>query len=72
MDMVKIGDAVMCFDDPISLETYIFVMKNALLILTMGHNLIPPFLIWEAGHILDETPKHQTPCPSIDNHSIWD
>ncbi len=45
MDMVEIGDAAMCFDDPISLETYILVMKNALLIPTMGHNLIPPFLI---------------------------
>ena len=72
MDMVEIGDAAMCFDDPISLETYILVMKNALLIPTMGHSLIPPFLIREAGLILDETPKHQTPCPSIDNHSIWD
>jgi hypothetical protein len=45
MDMVKIGDAAMCYDDPISLVTYILVMKNALLIPLMGHNLIPPFLI---------------------------
>ncbi len=72
MNTVEIGDAAMCFDDPISLETYILVMKNALLIPPMGCNLIPPFLIWEAGLILDETPKHQTPCPSIDNHSIRD
>ena len=46
MDMVKIGDAEMCFDNPISLETYILVVKNALLIPLMGHNLIPSFLIW--------------------------
>jgi hypothetical protein len=72
MDMVEIVDAAMCFDDPISLETYILVMKNALLIPTMGHSLIPPFLIREAGLILDETPKHQTSCPSIDNNSIRD
>jgi hypothetical protein len=72
MDMVEIGDAAMCFDDPISLETFILVMKNGLLIPMMGHNLIPPFLIRKAGLILDETPKHQTPCPSIDNHSIRD
>ena len=57
MDMVEIGDAAMCFDDPISLETYILVMKNALLIPTMGHSLISPFLIREAGLILDETPS---------------
>jgi hypothetical protein len=72
MDMVKIGDAAMCYDDPISLVTYILVMKNALLIPSMGHNLIPPFLIQEAGLILNKTPKHQTPYPMIDNHSIWD
>jgi hypothetical protein len=72
MDMVEIGDVAMCYDDPISLITYILVMKNALLIPSMGHNLIPPFLIREAGLILDETPKHQTPYPTIDNHSIWD
>jgi hypothetical protein len=70
MDMVEIGDVAMCYDDPIFLITYILVMKNALLIPLMGHNLIPPFLIREAGLILDETPKHQTPYPTIDNHSI--
>ena len=37
MDMVEIGDDAMCFDDPISLETYILVTKNALLIPSMGH-----------------------------------
>ena len=65
MDMVEIGDPAMCFDDPILLVLYILVMKNVLLIPSMGHNLIPPFLIWEAGLILDKTPKHQTPFPSI-------
>ncbi len=45
MDMVEKGDATMCFDDPILLVSYILVMKNALLIPLMGHNLIRPFLI---------------------------
>ncbi len=72
MDMVEIGDAAMCYDDPILLVTYILVMKNALLIPPMGHNLTPPFLIREAGLLLDKTPKHQTSYPTIDNHSIRD
>ncbi len=72
MDMVEIGNAAMCYDDSISLVTYILVMKNALLIPLMGHNPIPPFLIKEAGLILNKTPKHQTPYPTIDNHSIRD
>jgi hypothetical protein len=72
MDMVEIGDVAMCYDDPISMITYILVMKNALLIPSMGNNLIPPFLIREAGLLLDENPQHQTPYPTIDNHSIRD
>ncbi len=59
MDMIKIGDVAIAYNDPISLQTYLLVMRNALLIPTMDHNLIPPFLIWLAGLQVDETPKHQ-------------
>ena len=38
----------------------------------MDHNLIPPFLIREAGLFLDETPKHHAPTLSVSNHSIID
>jgi hypothetical protein len=38
----------------------------------MDHNLIPPFLIREAGLLLDKTPKHQLEHPTIDNHAIVD
>jgi hypothetical protein len=47
-------------------------MRNALLISSMNHNLLPPFLVREAGLFLDETPKHQAASPTIDNHSIYD
>ena len=72
LEKVEIGDAAMCYDDPVTLRTYILVMRNALLIPTMNHNLLPPFLVREAGLFLDETPKHQAVSPSIDNHSIYD
>ncbi len=42
MDMVEIGDVAIAYDDPISLQTYLLVMRNALLIPTMDHNLVPP------------------------------
>jgi hypothetical protein len=45
-------------------------MQNALLIPMMNHNLIPPFLIREAGLNVDETPKHQVANPRVDNHVI--
>ncbi len=72
LEKVEIGDAAMCYDDPVSLHTYILVMRNALLIPTMSHNLRPPFLVCEAGLFLDETPKHQAVSPTIDNHLIYD
>ncbi len=72
MDMVEIGDAAIAYDDPILHVTYLLAMKNALLIPTMNHNLIPPFLIREAGQYVDETPKHQVANPTVDNHVIVD
>jgi hypothetical protein len=47
-------------------------MQNALLIPSMDHNLIPPFLLQEAGLTLDEMPKHQMESPTTDNHVIVD
>jgi hypothetical protein len=72
MDMVEIGNVAIAYDDPIFLQTYLLVMRNALLILTMDHNLIPPFLIRLAGLQVDETPKHQLALPTVDNHAIYD
>ncbi len=72
MELVEIGDAAVAYDDPISLQTYLLVMRNVLLSPTMDHNLIPLFLIWAAGLYVNETPKHQAPVPTIENHVIVD
>jgi hypothetical protein len=72
MKMVEIFDAMMAYDDPISHTTYLLVMRNVLSIPSMGHNLILPFLICEAGLALDEMPKFQLDMPTIDNHAIVD
>jgi hypothetical protein len=69
---VVIGDAAMCYDDPVSLQIYILVLRIALLIPTMSHNLLPPFFVREAGLFLEQAPKHQAMSPTIDNHSIYD
>ncbi len=58
MDMVEIKDAAIAYDNPILHVTYLLVMQNALLIPTMDHNLIPPFLLREASLYVDKTPKH--------------
>ena len=54
---LEIGDVVIAYDNPISLLTYLLVMRNALLIPSMSHNFLQPFLIREASLFLDETPK---------------
>ncbi len=72
LEKITIGHVAMHYDNPVSLRTNILVMKNALLIPTMSHNLLPPILVWEAGLFLDETAKQQAVSPTIDNHSIYD
>jgi len=73
MDKVEIADVAMAFDDPLSTRTYILVMRNALYIPTMGHNLIPPFILREAGLWVDETPKFQlADKATIDNYCMHD
>ena len=72
MEKVEIGDVAIAYNNPITLVTYLLVMRNALLIPSMTHNLLPPFLIKEASLFLDETPKFQSTGLSLDNHTIYD
>jgi hypothetical protein len=72
MEQVEIGDVAVAYDDPYSSRTYLLVIRNALLIPSMDHNLLPPFLVREACLFLDETPKFQSTDPSRDNHVILD
>jgi hypothetical protein len=36
----------------------------------MDHNLVPPFIMREAGHTVNECPKFQAKDPSTDDHCI--
>ena len=49
MSKVPIFDAVVSYDCPYSGKTYILVVRNSLYIASMKHNLIPPFILREAG-----------------------
>ena len=71
MERVEIGDVAMAYDDPYTGATTILIMRNSLLIDSMDHNLLPPFLIREASLFLDETPKFQSTDASLDNHCIY-
>ena len=67
---VPIVDAALAYDCPYSHKTYIFVLRNALYIPSMSHNLLPPFILREAGIKCDDVPKIHCKNPSIENHSI--
>ena len=72
LEKVPIVDVLIAYDDKITSKTYLLVARNALHIPTNSHNLVPPFLMREAGLLVDEEPKCQAPQPTIENHSIFD
>ena len=45
----QIVDAAIQYDDPFTGQPYILVIRDALHVPTMGNNLIPPFMMREAG-----------------------
>ena len=46
---VPIVDAALAYDCPYSQQTYLLIVRNALYIKSMMNNLIPPFILQEAG-----------------------
>ena len=71
LEKVPIVDVAVAYDCPFQAKTYILLLRNCLHIPEIKHNLLPPFIVREAGHILDECPKFQASEPSIKNHSIY-
>ena len=71
MHEVPIVDAALAYDFPLIGKTYIFLMRNALYIPEISHNLLPPFILREAGVIFDECPKSQAEHPTVENHSLF-
>ena len=67
---VPIVDAAVIYDCPLSGLTYVLILMNALYVDTMTNNLIPPFVMREAGITVRDTPKIHVKDPSIRDHSI--
>lgn len=68
---VPIVDVAIAYDCPYQSTTHILVCHNALYVPALSNNLIPPFLMREAGIVVNDTPKIHVPCPSIHDHSIY-
>jgi hypothetical protein len=68
---IKIVDAAVQYDCPYTDEQYILVIRNVLHIPSMQNNLIPPFMMREAGLHIRDTLKIKIDDPSIEDHSNY-
>jgi hypothetical protein len=68
---IPIVDAAVRYDCPYDSLTYILVIRNALHLPSMQTNLIPPFIMREAGITVHDTPKMQMDDPTTEDHSIY-
>jgi hypothetical protein len=68
---LPIVDAVIVYDCPFSMQSYLFMIRNALYVPEMEHNLLPPFLLREANIIVNECPKLHAKHATENHHSIF-
>ena len=67
---IPIVDAMVYYECPYTGKEVILVINNALYVKQNQDNLLTPFLVREAGHYIDETPKIHKRFPSVDDHVI--
>ena len=72
LESVPIVDAAVAYDCPYSMKTYLLTVRNALYVPSMTHNLIPPFIMREAGLTVNDVPRIHTKVDELTNetHSI--
>ena len=67
---VPLVDATLKYDNPYNGKSYILVLWNALYVLSMDNNLIPPFMLREMGVTVNDIPKIHKEDPTVDDHAI--
>ena len=67
---IPLVDAMVKYNNPYNGKTYILVLCNALYVLSMDHNLIPPFMLREMGVTVNDVPKIHKEDPTVDDHTI--
>ena len=72
MKRVTIKDMEIAYDCQYQKKKFLLIIKNALHVPSMNHNLIPSFILDEAGLEVDTKPKIYSKNLSVDSHSIFD
>ncbi len=67
---LRIVDAAVQYDCPYNGMSYILVIRNTLYVPSMKNNLLPPFILRQAGIKLNDTPKILVDDPTIEDHSL--
>ena len=67
---IPLVDATVKYDNPYDGKTYILVLRNALHVPLMDHNLIPPFMLREMGVTVNDVPKIHKEDPTVDDLAI--
>ena len=57
MENVPIVDYALEHDQKFSIKTYPLIVRNALYMLSINNNLIPPFLMWEARILMNDVAR---------------
>ena len=69
LESVPIADAVVAYDCPHTLETFILVVVNGFYLHSMINHLIPPFVMREAGLKVNKLPKIHIEHQNLTNES---
>jgi hypothetical protein len=70
MEVPIVDAAAVRYECPYNGTSYILVIRNALYAPSMKNNLIPPFVMTEAGVKVNNVPKIHTDNPTVVDHSI--
>ena len=57
-------DAIIVYDCPYSMITYLMITKNALHVPNTSNAIIPPFIMRESGLIVNEIVKNHVEVPT--------
>ena len=67
---VELVDAALKYECPYSGEVKILIIRRGLHVPSMTHNLLPPFMLREAGIQMNDVPKIHVTSPSEEHHAI--
>jgi hypothetical protein len=65
-----VNAAILYYESPYNGHQWILVYKNAFHVPTMSHHLIPPFVMREAGAVVNDKAKIHTKEPTTRDHGI--